>query len=244
MKKYIAILYILLLAVPFTAKAQLQETRNEFDFGVNAGVNLNSVSFTPTIKQSTKQGLVGGFTGRYICEKYFSLICGVQVEANFSQRGWTEKIDPTVSTDTYSRTMNYVEIPFLAHIGFGQDKPRGVQGFIHVGPQVAYLISESEKKSWSDNVDISTLKRTNDVNYQYIPAQNKFDYGLVGGGGFEMKTGVGSFLMEGRYYFGLSDFFNIGNGDRQFTRAAHTTISVRLAYLFNVNKKQQKAKKK
>lgn len=239
MKIHLRIYFVLLLImVASGAKAQLQETRQDFSFGFNGGMNLNSVSFTPSVKQKMNEGLVGGITGRMMCEKYFSLICGIQAEVNYSQRGWTENIDTTVSKDTYSRTMNYVEIPFLAHIAFGKDAPKGVQGFINIGPQVAFLISEKEHKSWSDTVNIANLNRENSVNYQYIKAQSKFDYGLVGGGGVEIRTGAGSFLIEGRYYFGLSDFFNTGEGTREFQRAAHQTISLRLTYLFNVPKKK------
>ena len=46
------------------------------------------------------------------------MICGAQIELNFSQHGWDEYYEdyPTLS---YTRTMNYVEIPFLAHLAFG-----------------------------------------------------------------------------------------------------------------------------
>jgi len=236
MRKY---LIILILATSYTgfAHAQLGLSRNELDIGFNGGLNLNTVSFTPSIKQNMQKGFVGGFTARYICEKYFAMICSIQTEVNFSQRGWNEKIDATVSKDTYSRTMNYIEVPFMAHLAFGKED-KGFQGFINIGPQVAYLISEQEHKSWSDDTDISTLTRTNGVNYQYIPAQNKFDYGLVGGGGIEIKNKAGNFLLEGRYYFGLSDFFTLGQGSREFQRSANTTISVRLSYLIRIGKKK------
>ena len=51
-------------------------------------------------------GINGGVTARYISEKYFSMICGAQIELNFSQHGWDEYYEdyPTLS---YTRTMNY-----------------------------------------------------------------------------------------------------------------------------------------
>ena len=39
--------------------------------------------------------------------------------------------------------MNYVEIPFLAHLAFGKD--RGLQFFLHAGPQIGFLLGDSEK---------------------------------------------------------------------------------------------------
>lgn len=46
---------------------------------------------------------------RYMSEKYFKMMCGVQMEINYSQRGWDEKIEDD-SGNSYNRTMNYLEI--------------------------------------------------------------------------------------------------------------------------------------
>lgn len=104
--------------------AQVGELRQNFALGVNGGINLNSVSFSPSVKQKNLMGITGGVTARYISERYFKMICGAQIEVNFSQHGWDEyyKDYPNLG---YTRTMNYVEIPFLAHLAFG--KERGMQ---------------------------------------------------------------------------------------------------------------------
>jgi hypothetical protein len=74
------------------------------------------------------------------------------------------------------------------------------------------------------------------VVYQYgKPTENKFEYGIVGGAGIELSTGVGHFLLEGRYYYGLSDFYKNSKKD-VFGRSAHSYIGVRLAYLFDITK--------
>ena len=119
---------ILLAGITLPAKAQIGEQRHNFAIGINGGANYSTVSFQPTIKQNGLLGITGGVTARYISEKYFAMICGAQLELNFSQRGWDEKFDPEQgfsSEDSYVRTMNYLEIPFLAHLAFGKDK--GVQ---------------------------------------------------------------------------------------------------------------------
>ena len=61
------------------------------------------------------------------------------------------------------------------------------------------------------------------------------DYGLTGGAGMEVRTGIGHFQIEGRDYFGLNDFYNNSKRD-YFSRSAHSAISVRLAYLFDITK--------
>lgn len=215
----------------WSANAQIGEQRHNFAVGINGGANYSTASFNPTIKQNGLIGITGGLTARYISEKYFAMICGAQIELNFSQRGWDEKFDVTKGfspEDSYVRTMNYVEIPFLAHLAFGKEK--GVQFFLNLGPQLAFLLSESEKSkgTWETKDRLP--------NEQYGKwAENKFDYGIVGGGGLELRTKAGNFLIEGRYYFGLGDFYNSTKKD-YFSRSAHTTISARITYLFDIIK--------
>lgn len=223
---------LLLTGFALPAVAQIGEARNNLSVGINGGVNLNSASFTPTIKQNSLMGITGGLTARYISEKYFAMICGAQVELNVSQRGWDQLFE-TISLDangyevtskdptkTYTRKMTYIDIPFLAHLAFGRD--RGLQFFVHAGPQISFLISESE-----------TI--TQKALYG-VKIQNKFDYGIAGGGGVELRTKkAGSFIVEGRYYFALSDFYSTTKKDH-FTRAAHGTITIKLTYLFDLKK--------
>ena len=80
------ILLSFLFALP--GLAQVGEQRHNFAMGINGGINLNSVSFSPTVRQSNLMGINGGFSARYISEIYFKMICGAQIEVNFSQHGW------------------------------------------------------------------------------------------------------------------------------------------------------------
>lgn len=205
--------------------AQIGDLRNNWAIGINGGVNLNKVSFTSEVrvKEQMQIGPAFGITARYISEKYFAMICGIQAELNFSQRGWKE--DPDGKPYSYERKMNYLELPFLVHLAFG--KERGAQFFINAGPQLGYLLNE--KEIFGGDWQVNAYKQHEKA------AERKFDYGIVGGGGLEIRTGAGNFLLEGRYYFGLSDFFNNSKRD-YFERSAHTTISVRLTYLFDITK--------
>ena len=109
-----------------TLQAQLQEQKHNFSIGISGGVNLGNVDFSPRIKQGYLIGPQAGFTARYISEKYFSMICGIQAEVNYSQRGWKEVIEDN-SGDSYQRAMNYVEIPFMAHLAFGKEYGNGAR---------------------------------------------------------------------------------------------------------------------
>ncbi len=212
-------------------RAQLQDQRHNFAVGVNGGVNISSVSFDPKFKQSNAIFPEIGVTARFVSEKYFKMICGIQAELNFSQRGWKEKIEDE-SGDTYQRAMSYLELPLLAHLAFGKDKGNGVRFVLNLGPQVSFLIAEKEKMSASWHPE----QRPNGVNVQYGKmADRKFDYGIVGGGGLEVRTGIGHFIVEARYYFGLSDFYNSTKKD-YFSRSAHSCIGAKLTYLFDLKK--------
>lgn len=232
LRSYI-ILSIMLAIFMLTASnvnAQISDMRNNLAVGINGGLNFSSVSFSPNIKQSTLQGITGGITVRYISEKYFSMICGLQMELNYSQKGWKEKIEDGTN-NTYQRTLNYVEIPFLAHVAFG--KERGMRFFINAGPQIGFFINDKEEKGgdpWNTNY------RPNNVTAQYGKSvENKFEYGIAGGLGLELRTGIGNFLLEGRYFYGLSDFYHNSKSD-DFGRSGNSVITGKLTYLFDLSK--------
>ena len=230
------ILYIFLVVAAVMlgikpAHAQLGDERHNLSIGGSAGLNMSSVGFEPNIKQGTLMGPTFGITARYISEKYFAMICGIQGELNIAQRGWKEVIEDETN-DTYSRSMTYLEVPLLAHLAFGKDQGHGARFVLNLGPQFGFLLSEKEKMSepWNPS------HRPNGTNQQYGKmAENKFDYGIVGGGGVEMRTGIGNFILEARYYFGLSDFYNSTKKD-YFSKSSHSYISAKLTYLFDLRK--------
>lgn len=218
---------LLLMVWVLPGRAQIGDQRQNFSVGINGGVNFNSVSFNPTVQQKNLMGITGGLTARYISEKYFSMICGAQVELNFSQHGWDEFYDDYPELQ-YTRKMNYVEIPFLAHLAFG--KERGLQFFIHAGPQIGFFISDTRKGNdeWDNYTGITTEQHDKDV-------ENRFDYGIAGGAGLELRTKAGNFLVEGRYYYALSDFYKSSKKDF-FARSAHGVITAKITYLFDLKK--------
>ena len=219
---------LLLLASAGRANAQVGEQRHNFALGLNGGINLNSVSFSPTVRQSNLMGITGGLTARYISERYFKMICGAQIEVNFSQHGWDEYYQDYPDLQ-YTRKMNYVEIPLLAHLAFGKEK-RGLQFFIHAGPQIGFFLSDSYTQSgpWEDYSNIVVEQHDKKVD-------NKFDYGIAAGLGVELKTSAGNFLLEGRYYYALADFYSSTKKD-YFSRSAHGVITAKLTYLFDLVK--------
>ena len=125
----------------------------------------------------------------------------------------------------YYRQLNYIEIPLLAHLSWGKEE-KGFQFFINLGPQFGFFISDNEtyEGNWKPEERPATLQPVYGKE-----VYNKFDYGIVGGAGIELKTKAGNFFIEGRYYYGLADIFNNSKLD-DFGRSANQTITARLGY--------------
>ena len=218
---------ILALAIT-TLHAQIEQPRRILEVGVSGGMNMSKMDLQPQVRQTMLKGLNGGFNIRYTSEKYFSMICAAQLELNFSQRGWEEEFDNNLPY-TYNRTLNYIEMPFMAHLSWGQE-PRGFQFFINLGPQVSYLIGSSEE--YGGGIDPAT--RPESIRPIYgKEVDKKFEYGITGGAGIEYKTKHGNFFIEGRYYYGLSDIFNNSKVD-DFGRSANQTIGIKAGYSIRI----------
>ena len=210
----------LLLFIPATLIAQPDASfKPEWAYGVNAGVTVSNISFYPTIPQSSYLQYVGGITGRYISEQHW----GLQLELNYSQRGWKEyhPDDPNIQ---YTRRLNYLEFPVCSHLYF--DMGRHFRLFFIAGPQLGFFLSE--------NATASELPEgVRRPPYYDMNVQRKLDWGICGGGGLELRAGIGSFLLEGRYYFGLSDIFNNSKAD-EFSASANRMTCVKLSYLLRI----------
>ena len=209
--------------------AQVGEQRTDLSVGLNGGIVLNTVSFNPTIKQKMKVGPTVGFTARYICEKYFSLHCGFQGEINFTSVGWKENNE--TSEKGYQRTIHYVNVPLLASLGYGRERG-GLKGFLVVGPQLGFCIGETER----DGARFYSAQLAGRSDQHDLKVQRKFEYGITGGLGLEFSTKSGHrFIVEGRYFYGLSDIFSNTKKD-PFGRSANSTIIAKVSYLFDVKK--------
>ena len=177
--KHIFFVTLLLLA-SLSAKGQIGELRSRLGVGVNGGMAFSTMDFDPTIKQLQHMGKIFGLSLRYTCEKYFTTVCALQTELNYSQLGWKEDIlssEGVVLQDTYERTLNYIQMPLLCRLGWGKES-RGLMFFILLGPQLGYYISGSAKQgdTWTLN-DNGNPDRPNNVYQQYsMEPDKKFEY--------------------------------------------------------------------
>lgn len=240
--KHLLILF-LFLALPWSLFAQIGEHRNTLSVGPTAGWNITNIKFTPKVEQKGLSGFSGGVALRYTVEKYFSTICSIQLELNYAQMGWKEDIkdinnNPVINATTgaaenYSRTINYIQVPFLAHLAWGKEK-KGLNFFVNAGPQLGAYISESTKSNFDFDKRNTADRVSSVVAQDTMKVEKKFDYGIAAGLGVEYSIPkVGHFLLEGRYYYGLGNIYGDSKRD-YFASSNYQTISIRLTYLFDL----------
>ena len=195
--------------------------------GVRGGVDVSKVFFNPNVRQKMHMGVTFGGMVRYIEENHFGLIA----ELNFVQRGWAEDFEG--APYNYSRTLNYVELPVMAHIFFGR---RG-RFFFNAGPQVALYLGEKVKSNF-DPKEMGSLPdfpNVNRMNQQMLlPIKQKVDYGISAGLGAEFNVNKrNSIAIEARFYYGLGNIMSAKRSD-VYNASNQMSISATLGYWFRI----------
>lgn len=196
--------------------------------GGKAGATLSRVNFNPTVEQVMLPGMTAGVMFRYIEEKNFGLIA----ELNFTQRGWKEKFEE--SDYQYSHNFTYLELPIMTHIFFGNQR---VKGFVNLGPEIEVMLGNriSSNFSYQDAAEDEYFINDNrHIEQLSMKVSNKLDYGICAGAGMELNlNSKHSLLLEGRFYYGLTDVFPNHKTD-VFSSSNSMTISVTLGYFYRL----------
>jgi hypothetical protein len=207
----------LLLLIPFPAlRAQtVLLDPPEIYIGATGGMTGSMVMFNPKVNQSMPLlAYNGGLSIRYVTESH----CGLQIEANYSQRGWEE------AGGNYSRRADYVEFPLLTHLYWGKTN----RFIFNLGPKLSYLLKETDL--------INTVAEPQEQ--QKTPIYNPFDYGIAAGFGYNLHTRkAGVFQLETRAYYGLSNIFADAKTD-YFKASNFLNVSVSLGYYFQLTGKK------
>ena len=214
---YIVLLFIITFA-SLATKSYAQGFQPEMSVGLRGGANFSFMIIRPSINQGVLIGPNMGFMYRYISEKYF----GFQVELDYIQKGWRETAN---GSHKYTRQLDYIEIPFMSHITFGN---RLLRWFFNIGPNIAFMVNNQTSGFDWQNSDIPQL---------IDPIKNKVDYGICAGTGFEFNTKVVIYQLEARYNYGLGNIF-ASSATSPLGQSSNQNVSVNLALLFKVNKKR------
>lgn len=214
-----------------SALALPAQTHYEGNFfvGAKGGVSVSRVQFNPSVKQKMPVGGVAGVTCRYIEENHFGIIA----ELNFEQRGWKEDFGED-SPYSYTRTLNYLQLPVLAHIYFGS--PRA-HFFVNAGPEIGLLLGDGTSANF-DPARIEELPdfplKNRQVAQLTLDATGTVDFGISAGLGAEyFIDSRHSLNLEARFYYGLGNVLKCGRTE-PFSGANSMSVMVTLGYSFRV----------
>ena len=232
----------LFLFFSFSMYGQENHFLQEIALGINGGVNFSKVSFLHNSMAEKAElgdislwmGLKGGVSVRYISAKHF----GVQLEINYAEGGWKENFLPLNGTTVYvkgvdftnvtiSRRINYIDIPLLAHIYFGNK----VRFFVNLGPKLGILAFYKELKHNMTDEQIAVFRQHDPRIYDY--GYRSIDYGLSVGGGLNFQIGRLHAIAEGRYTFGFGDVYNNTKID-VYQRSNNQNVAISIAVLMPV----------
>ncbi len=222
---------ILLLILSLAAALPLAAQRYyspDFAIGVKAGATVSEMAWSPTVRQQFTPGATAGICMRYTEENHFGLIA----ELNFTQRGWAEKFASETGL-SYHRQFSYIQLPVLTQIFFGTEKWRY---FINLGPEIGLMVGDhiTANFDYKDIAQVPSFPANHRYNQLDMAVARKFDYGIAGGMGVEMRLQrKHSVMVEGRFYYGLANVFPSSRRDI-FGASRGMSIECTVAYMFRI----------
>ena len=206
-----------LLAITFTTSAVSSQYvfNKESNLGLKVGGTVSMVAFNPSIDLGLNFGFTGGLVFKHIEQKGL----GIQLELNFMQAGWKEKLD---TTNRYSRQLNYIQIPFMTHVNLGEGRTRLI---LNLGPYGTILLWEKER--------ISLIEEQEPSDHYGRDLDNWFEFGLCAGIGLAHYTSIGVFQLEARYNQSLSNIFDYS--ESQFISSKNQVVELSLSYLLDLH---------
>lgn len=221
----LAIIIATLIALFTAAQTHYQGT---IAVGGKAGATFSRLNLNPSVEQMMLPGMTAGVMFRYIEEKNFGLVA----ELNMTQRGWKENLEE--SEYSYSHRFTYLELPIMTHIYFENQR---VKGFFNLGPEINLMLGDgiSSNFDYKNAGDLDYfVTNTRHIEQMTMDVNNRFDYGICAGAGLELNLNTKhSLLLEGRFYYGLTDVFPNHKTDI-FSSSNSMTVSVTLGYFYRL----------
>jgi hypothetical protein len=149
--------------------------------GVKGGLNVSNLFIDNVDDENARIGFHIGLYGQLFASETFA----IQPELLYSTKGSKEQYSSGTLNQEIQYNLNYIDLPVLAVFKLGE------QVELHAGGYASYLLNvnvsyEGDLVNGTDEVDKDNLK--------------SYDYGLVGGLGFNFGTG---FQIGARYNYGL-----------------------------------------
>ncbi len=179
-------------------------------FGVRGGYAISGVNFNPYRQETTISGVDFGLA----CKLYTGRYMGMQAELNMVQKGY-EARDTTYAASA-------IELPAMAqgHLKFG-----AFRAFINAGFYMSYLLKEDTKYENSSGISVTE-------SYTFQDRDNRFEYGVIGGGGLGLEFSRFELQGEFRYQYGMNFWIKPRYQDEQtvFSNSTHMVFSLSLFY--------------
>ncbi len=180
-QRNVSLLVCVLAILTFSlTEAQAQYARA----GIKGGLNLSNLYVDQPNDDRARLGWHAGFYGQLFASEVFA----IQPEVNFSTKGTgVTRIGSNSAEYKTNFNLSYIDIPVLAVFKLGDFAE------IHAGAYWAYLLGAKIRN------------RDNDPMNEFISVDrdnfDDWDYGLVGGIGFNVGPGV---QLGARYNYGLN----------------------------------------
>lgn len=204
MKKITLIITTLLAAAAFTT-ASAQHT-----VGLSGGIGNSSIRLYP--KQETKS--IFGGTNFGLSWRYYSLprfVGAVGVDLEYMQRGYSYGYTYSSWIDEngmeqrdysfYNRKINTIMLPIV-----WQPHVYMAKNHVRLYLEAAFTISYNFGGEW----DYDDQPDRGDYDWR-LERDNRWNYGLAGGGGFALLFGRYELGFRARYYFGYADILRNRN---------------------------------
>jgi hypothetical protein len=189
MKKVLSNLSLVMCAGMLSMIITTAEAQQSPRVGIKGGLNLSNLYVNDVDDENARIGWHAGFYGQLFSSEAFA----IQPEVNFSTKGtgvtYGSIGNGNVNVEYETKfILNYIDIPVLAVFKLGRAAE------IHAGPYWSYLVSAQVKNNDGDpSNEFDTADRKNFDNW---------DYGLVGGIGFNLGKGA---QLGVRYNYGLNE---------------------------------------
>lgn len=206
-------------------------------FGSRLGANLSTLRVIEGEKMfhsgySEAYGYITGAQFGAVVNIGLSDRFSIQPELLYSQKGHKVRSyfieDDDLEDMRAKLRMNYLEVPVLAKLSFGNKK---LQFFLTAGPSVGYWVSGRSEWAYAGLEENKAYVFRKD--YKHGLKENRLDVGANVGFGVAYPLGTGKLNLDVRYGLGLSDISKYED-DRpdHITKDGHRTFGVSVAYLF------------
>ena len=232
----------------FAALAAWQGASAQHTLGFTVGYGMGNGRFQPQQEMRAMWGMYsGGLSWRHYGTQRF--VGGFGVDLEFLQQGFSFAPNASLVEEKkdylyYSRHVNSIVLPVVwqPHVYMFRNRMRV---YLEAAATFSYNFSSTYENEQARANGASDWKGTYDFK---LPRDNRWGYGLAGGGGIAFLIRRFELNFRVRYYFGYSDIVrnrnkysdNVGDGSENPFWATplrspldNLTISVGLNYRFN-----------